>query len=188
MYPGSGVSWLGGLGSTPPAPPGDGSRYRGRRTACKGDRPVTWSRSIPLAGLPGSATGAFREPLAAVSSRPRTFSDNIGRRRTTGHFLRVDFLANGASAFRLWRRSSSSSTRKPVMPRGSDPPVLYGNTSDDSGDSVRARSSTSSAPVLKGTQNSRPAFILDAGIVHLAASMSISSQRAPRLRARITSR
>ena len=60
------------------------------------------------------------------------------------------------------------------------PPVLDGNTSDDPPDSLAAHLSTSSAPVLNGTANSRPAFILDAGIVHIAASMSISSQRAPR--------
>ena len=34
--------------------------------------------------------------------------------------------------------------------------------------------------MLNGTENSRPAFILEAGIVHLAASRPISSQRAPR--------
>ena len=48
--------------------------------------------------------GRSSEPLAAVSSRPRTLSDNIGRRQIIGYFLRVDFLANGASASRLWRR------------------------------------------------------------------------------------
>ena len=63
---------------------------------------------------------------------------------------------------------------------GNGPPVREGNTNDDSGDSARARSSTPSAPVLNGTENSRPAFILDAGIVHVAASTPISSQRAPR--------
>ena len=34
--------------------------------------------------------------------------------------------------------------------------------------------------MLKGTENSRPAFILDAGIVHTPAFRSISSQHAPR--------
>ena len=62
---------------------------------------------------------------------------------------------------------------------GNGPPVLEGNTNDDSGDSARARSSTPSAPVLNGTENSRPTFILNAGIVLLAVSMPISYQRAP---------
>ena len=44
--------------------------------------------------------GAFGEPLAAVSSRPRTFPDHIGRRRTTGRSPRVDLLADGSSAFK----------------------------------------------------------------------------------------
>ena len=63
---------------------------------------------------------------------------------------------------------------------GSGPPVRDGNTSGDSPDRLRARSSTSSAPLLSGTANSRPAFILEGGIVHRAAPMSISSHRAPR--------
>ena len=63
---------------------------------------------------------------------------------------------------------------------GNGPPVLDGNTCDDLPGSARAPSSTPSAPVLSGTTNSRPAFIRDTGIIHLAASTSISSHRASR--------
>ena len=56
---------------------------------------------------------------------------------------------------------------------------LDGNTNGDSADGARARLSSSSAPAPNGTANSRPALILGAGIVHLATSMSISSQRVP---------
>ena len=56
--------------------------------------------STPLhSGVHNSNPVVTSHLLAAVSSRPRTFSDNIGQRRTTGHSLRVDFLANGSSAF-----------------------------------------------------------------------------------------
>ena len=78
------------------------------------------------------------------------------------------------------RSDPARRSTRPGAFTGNGSPVFEGNTNDDSGDSARARSSTPSAPVLNGTVNSRPAFILDAGIVHLAASRSISSQRAPR--------
>ena len=64
----------------------------------------------PVTKLPASHVGAVA--LAAVSNSSRTVLAISSRYKQLGDFPMVDFLANGSSPFRAWRRGSSSSTRR----------------------------------------------------------------------------
>ena len=64
----------------------------------------------PVTKLPASHVGAVA--VAAVSNSSRTVLAISSRYKQLGDFPMVDFLANGSSLFRAWRRGSSSSSRR----------------------------------------------------------------------------
>ena len=66
----------------------------------------------PVTKLPASHVGAGAVALAAVSNSSRTVLAISSRYKQLGDFPMVDFLANGSSLFRAWRRGSSSSSRR----------------------------------------------------------------------------
>ena len=93
-------------GQCPPMHTGALGFRRARRFAQTG-LPVALR---PVTKLPASHVGAL--VLAAVSNSSRTVLNISEHYKQLGRFLRVDFLANGSSLFRAWRRGSSSSSRR----------------------------------------------------------------------------
>ena len=156
-------------------------------STCTSPRPARHGSTRSNAGSPKSRTsrsGAEATEAPGNSCRPsrttwpsttRTPGPSSGRSQPTTSWNPSKATANGLPI----QDTSGPARTDNVLPL-SGRPDLPGKTNSERGESARAAVSTSSARRASGTRCRLPVFMRSPGIVHVAASRSISSHRAPR--------